>query len=316
MTSKIAEAGPPPSSAATGPDEPVANDPSLRRTLQLVGTVVAPTTFITSLLFYFGWVRTAAQASRMGLDTTILGYSTQDYVLRSIRSMFVPLTVGLLLVVAGLWVHTGVSGEVARRRTADEPRGLRPLRRAAWAAVGAGLACAAVGLYDQVVPDLPTNLRGPLCFSAAVVLLSYAIFLLRGPLARPAETDRRTERWVGAARTTIVGLLLALSLFWSVSDYAKTVGRRLGDRILSGQAGLPSVVVYSPRRLYLDFNGVTETALDGTDGAYRFRYEGLQFLERTGGRYFLRPATAEPTQRVTIVLLEADAPQLQFVSSS
>ncbi len=252
----------------------------------------------------------------MGLDTTILGYSTQDYVLRSIRSMFVPLTVGLLLVVAGLSVHTGILGGVARRRAADPPRGLRPLRWTAWAGVGVGLAVGAVGLYDQVVPELPTNLVGPLCFTVAIVLVSYAASLLQGPLARPGAPDSRPEPWVGAARTTIIGLLLALSLFWSVSDYAKTVGRQLGDRILYGQAGLPSVVVFSPRRLYIDFNGVTETALDTTDGAYRFRYEGLQFLERTGGRYFLRPTSAEPTQKVTIVLLEADAPQLQFVSEA
>jgi len=282
--------------------------------VQLVGSVVAPTTLITALLFYFGWVRTAAQARRLGLDTTILGYSAQDYVLRSIRSMFVPLTVGLLLVVLGLWAHTSIMRWIAHQRVQASPSGgCRSVRLAAWLAAGAGLAVIAIGLYDQVVPDVPTRLLGPLCFSSGIVLVSYAASLLRGPLARSEPSHDHEPAWIGSARATIVGLLLALSLFWSVSDYAGDVGRRLADRILYGQAGLPNVVVYSPRRLYLDFNGVIETRLEATEGAYRFRYAGLQFLERTGGRYFLRPASAEPPGRVIIVILEADAPQLQFV---
>ena len=68
-------------------------------------SIVAPTTLVVALLYYFGWARTSAEAHALGLDDSLFGYSTQDYILRSISSMYWPLFVGAGAVLVGLFVH-------------------------------------------------------------------------------------------------------------------------------------------------------------------------------------------------------------------
>jgi hypothetical protein len=45
---------------------------------------------ITALLYYFGWVYTNSFFRYFGIDTSLIGYGTSDYVLRSIRVAFRP----------------------------------------------------------------------------------------------------------------------------------------------------------------------------------------------------------------------------------
>src|SRR4051794_8995316 len=73
-----AEAEPEPS-----PD-PAPQRTSIQSLLSAVGTFGPPVTIVTALLVYFGWARSQRQAQAMGLDVSQFGYSTQDYVLRSI----------------------------------------------------------------------------------------------------------------------------------------------------------------------------------------------------------------------------------------
>ena len=43
-------------------------------------TLGPPITIVSGLMFYFGWARTTVQARYMGLDVSLFGFSTQDYV--------------------------------------------------------------------------------------------------------------------------------------------------------------------------------------------------------------------------------------------
>jgi len=70
--------------------------------LETATLVLAPTTVITALLFYFGWAQTSALFGRLGIDQSALGFTVQDYMLRSVNSTFRPLSVVLLAAVAGL----------------------------------------------------------------------------------------------------------------------------------------------------------------------------------------------------------------------
>jgi hypothetical protein len=84
--------------------------------------VLAPTTVITALLFYFGWARTNALFGRLGIDQCALGFTVQDYLLRSVNSTFRPLSVVLLAATAGLSVHIALSRALAtpgRSRVAE-----------------------------------------------------------------------------------------------------------------------------------------------------------------------------------------------------
>ena len=82
---------------------------------------MAPTSAVTALLYYFGWARTSVQAQQMGLDDSLLGYSTQDYLLRSLTSMTIPLVVALVATVVGLLLHTVVVRWLAEGSKPDGP---------------------------------------------------------------------------------------------------------------------------------------------------------------------------------------------------
>lgn len=51
--------------------------------LSIGGRIIAPTTALTTLLFYFGYVSSRAQYDYFGVDVDTVGLTTQDYVMRS-----------------------------------------------------------------------------------------------------------------------------------------------------------------------------------------------------------------------------------------
>jgi hypothetical protein len=58
--------------------------------LTLIGTITSQVVLITGLLYYFGWVRIHSFLDYFGVDPSLVGYSTADYVLRSINVAFPP----------------------------------------------------------------------------------------------------------------------------------------------------------------------------------------------------------------------------------
>jgi hypothetical protein len=57
-----------------------------------VGTnFVAPATFLTAVLLYYGYVSSRAQFRYFGVDVDTIGLSTRDYVMRSPQALLVPL---------------------------------------------------------------------------------------------------------------------------------------------------------------------------------------------------------------------------------
>ena len=88
----------------------------LERAVQVVTAIVAPTTVLTALLFYFGWIRTNALFQYFGVDATVLGFTTQDYLLRSTEALYVPLGTLLVLGLAGVRAHGLVEAWLAGRR--------------------------------------------------------------------------------------------------------------------------------------------------------------------------------------------------------
>ncbi len=71
---------------------------------------IGPIAAGTALLFYFGWVRTSVQASELGYDTSIVGFTTQDYILRSINVLAVPVTTLVMLGLLLYLVHRRLLG--------------------------------------------------------------------------------------------------------------------------------------------------------------------------------------------------------------
>jgi hypothetical protein len=96
--------------------------------LSVVTTLGPPLTIATALMFYFGWARSDTQARYMGLDVSLFGYSTQDYVLRSTKLLFIPLLVILSLALVSSRCITASSGRWVGRRHGEpfEPQGGLP----------------------------------------------------------------------------------------------------------------------------------------------------------------------------------------------
>jgi hypothetical protein len=88
----------------------------LPQVTKFLGSVVAPTTLLTALLFYFGWLHAYWFFRSLGVHSTVLDLSTRDYVQRSVDSLFVPIVVMAAVAVPALWGHARL-----HRRVRDEP---------------------------------------------------------------------------------------------------------------------------------------------------------------------------------------------------
>jgi hypothetical protein len=288
---------PRPEAAARPPEPPVEPGPAdpagrLRSLLEAVGQVVAPTTLITVLLFYFGWAQTNAVFLRFGIDQSALGLTVQDYLLRSVNSTFRPLAVLMLVAVAGLSLHISLT------RRPGTPRwwGM-----AAAVAGGLLLLTGLSGLWGWVRyrTDFPVI---PLSLGAGLGLLAYGGHLrARDPAHRPASTAAPTA--LLATRRAVVGVFVTVMLFWSVAVYAQARGAREAEVIAASLHRRPDVTVYSAKRLHLEGADVQEVELQGPEGAYRFRYSGLKLVIRSAGKWFLLPAGWTPRRPGAAILL-------------
>jgi hypothetical protein len=285
-------------------DEPVAR---ARGVLELVALVLAPTTIVTALAYYFGWVLTNSRASYFGVDASALGFTTQDYLLRSADALFVPLGTVLVLALALLWLHTLAVRQLGDRRWRDR------LRIAAIVEAAAGVVLFVLGVIGVFWPlsFSPHYLFASAAPGIGIILLVHGLYLLgridgvERPKVRPAADARLRAGAIG-----LVLLIVVLSGFWTASKYADALGRGRGERLAATLTSRPQVTVYTPQRLELEGDGVVERQLRGDDLAYRYRYSGLRLLIRSGGKYFLLPEGWTRGSGAAFVL--ADSPDYRF----
>lgn len=286
------------------------------RTLRGLAAIIAPTSLITALIYYFGWVRTSIQATYMGLDDSLFGYSTTDYLLLGAPSMFWPIVFGLLVGLGLLLMHGAI--RVWLRPSEEEDGVLAPARRRRLKRL-IGLICL-IGVISLVLGLVGASSRaptrffvwaGPVGLGFGVVLAAYAIYLylsFLGPGPYGGLSDEfKALRFAGPG---LVMLLLFLMLFWGISHYFALTGIDLADQVEAQLASQPSVVIYSPTRLQLG-PPVVQTELDGEESQYKFAYSGLKLLFRAEGQLFLRPS--DPNSDANIVIPENDSLRFEFI---
>jgi hypothetical protein len=299
----------PPTALPGGADPDPGHDGGrLRSVLETATLVLAPTTVITALLFYFGWAQTNALFGRLGIDQSALGFTVQDYMLRSVNSTFRPLSVVLLAAVAGLSAHIGLTRAMATPGRDGLAGRLWPVPMV----VGGLLLLAGLsGLWGLVRyrVDFPVV---PLSLGAGLGLLAYGAFL-RGQAPERRAATAAVPRTLLAARRTVVAIFVLVMLFWSVAVYAQARGVREAARVAATISRRPDVTVYSARRLHLTGPTIRETELRGPDTAYRFRYTGLKLVVRSGGKWFLLPASWTPGNGGAALLLpDTDELRVEF----
>jgi hypothetical protein len=240
-----------------------------------------PLAVITALLVYFGWARSDAQARAMGLDVSLFGYSVQDYVLRSIRSLFVPLVV--LAAAAILWVALDrwLTGEAMAAGHRNAVRG------GARVAVVLGTAIAAVTFALTFFQGGTDATFLPYIMAAGVLLAAWGTQVRRQIPAsmRPARAGSAPPPKYRSLESALVFCVVTLLLFWGTADFAQAVGRGLAVQLQQSVGTMPRASVYSAARLAIGAPEVTETSL-GTAAAPLYRYRGLRLLVVSGGRFF------------------------------
>jgi hypothetical protein len=263
----------------------------LERWLSIGGSIIAPASAITALLFYFGYVSSRAQYDYFGVDVDLVGLTTQDYVMRSPQPLLVPLLVITLACALLLGAHT-----LVRRRVTERDR----LGGLARRTVVAGLALLVAGvlllfLYPLLQDWADYPLMTPLVLVAGGSLTGWGLMQLRRLDAEAVAAEGGTQRGaVDALEVAIVLVWVAVvaGVFWLTATIADWSGRGLGKEQARELRELPSVILDTKERLFLPAGmGVAETQLEpAEDGqAFRYRYWNLRLLVEGKDAMFLVP---------------------------
>lgn len=289
--------------APTG--QSVAPEPTarLKSALEILGMVIAPTTLIMGLLFYFGWAFTNSRSRYFGIDTSVLGFSPQDYILRSVNALYHPLAMILVGALLFLRMHPSISEWEKEGR---HPLGIA-IVRGALILLGTGLVTVGILAVARRLPFHVDDLVPPLGLFFGTLALVYARYF---GIRHPAIGERSQSRLVQSLSRMSLSALLILTLFWTVGEAAAAAG--LGSAKGLAIASRPGVAVYSKQHLAIDALGVTVEEVGNAETAYRFRYLGLKLLVRSDEKYFLLPATWSPADGAVIVLRDDDSLRVEF----
>ncbi|MFD0360709.1 hypothetical protein ACFQZZ_04515 [Nocardia sp. GCM10030253] len=264
----------------------------LSQLAQLIAQFVAPATLLAGLLYYWGFFHAKGFCAHFGVESTSLGLSTTDYVMRSADGLFVPLATYAVAALAVMW------GRVAL------PQRLREGHRPRWLMITATVVATLLLLngLSQLSFETPMN-RGlgvaPFCVITGVLLLWAVVRARRRQLTTGATTAPPVTtplEWV------LVFLLVAGSFFWGATAYSLAVGK---GRAIKFERSLPSAAVltlYTEKALDLNVGGVRKAACTDPGSAYRYRYDGLVLVMSTSENYVILPRTWTYKQGTAIVL--------------
>lgn len=265
-------------------------------------TFLANVAILTALLVYFGWRLTEHQAVSLGFDETVLGMSTQDYVLRSVGP--VVFLLAALAVAALVLLRLDV---VVRKRLGKAASS--PLRRRLFLF---GLATAwlvlPLGVYLIGGTSDWAHVAFPASIGLGVLLLAYQDEL------RADVGDEGLDRAHRSWQRLLTVCVLVLTLFWTTSNYAEVLGYRGATRIAATLPTMTAVTLHSKEDLALTGRGVHVTRSDGT--AYPYRYSGLRLYLRTAQGYALLPRDWSYGDG-SLIVIPADAPvRYEFVKGN
>jgi hypothetical protein len=313
----------------------------LERRLRMLANVIAPTTAVGALLFYFGYVSSRAEYEYFGVDVDTIGLGTQDFVMRSPQPLLVPLLVLTLLGISALLLHARTLRriETAAAAPEDAPPGAAKdsgesedhLARLACMARrnrGIGLAILGIGiamlfLYALVGSWTFYALATPLLIAIGALLAAYyahVLDLVKQRAAHPKPTPRRKKHTPAApytvplrAATILRYVVIAASVFWATATVAQWTGRGLARHQAHDLDRLPTVILDTKERLYLHSPGIDEAVLPVSTGqTFHYRYRNLRLLIEGHDRLFLVPATWSASDSTMVVPFDGSA-RVQFL---
>ncbi|WP_406123697.1 hypothetical protein OHQ89_16120 [Streptomyces canus] len=257
-----------------------------------LATFIAPTTFIGALLLYFGFAYTDALYEYFGVDAATLGFSTQDYALRSAGALYVPAGAALTVALGGVVVY--YAARSVGNRPAPPFCGVRLFPHGLSSCGGILFLFGMLGgfaVWPAGAMDTPLLLGGGL----VLVVYGRALFFRLHGANYPAASERLA--------LTLVAALVALSSFWATHAYAKQHGYADAKYLAHHLWLRPGVTIDTVDRLHFSDQQVRETDFpEDPRQRFRFRYEGLRLLAQSNSRMFIIPENWEPTAGGVLVL--------------
>jgi hypothetical protein len=296
---------------AEPPAEELGATDALPKLFKVFGGIIAPTSLLTGLLFYFGRSRAAGYYRYFHVNSTVLDLTTNDYLSSGIDGLFVPVAVACLTALVLLWLNRLLLTRVppgARRRAV---RVLVP------AAGALGVVLVGLSFADLLTEGKVFGVNaatGGLCLAGGVLLMVYAVRLLRLSLPPPAAAGHRRPA-TGLAEWGAAFLLVSIGLFWAADAYAFGVGTGGAITLHRALPTVPEAVLYSQQSLSIDVPGVTEVRCADPDAAFRFRYDGLRLVRQAGNQYLLLPATWDRTTGTALLIPRSATIRLEFRSA-
>jgi hypothetical protein len=282
---------------STGVTSRQGGDSGLEPVIGFVSRVLIPAGLLTAVLYYFGYVREQALFSHFGIDLSIVGFSTTDYLVRSTSTVFFPLATVLVLGVAAVAVHHLFVYLL--------PRLDDRWRRVVWIILGAMafvlLVAGVVGLQRRANPAIGP-LFAPVALASGALLLEYTAEMVQTRETMPDQL----ATVLASTQTVRRGLLVALALvavFWTTTTVAQQRGIAAANAIEISLPIQPQAIVYSRARLQITGPGVTLSRLDASDAAFAYRYSGLRTLIHANGRWYLLPAGWTRDNGATVIVL-------------
>lgn len=299
----------PPAAQPVSDGEPAPPPSSLPlNVLKVAGSVLAPATLVTALMFYFGLMHAYWFFGTFGVDYTVFDLTTQDYLVRSADGLFVPLTVVAGVGLALLWGSRLLPAQPdSSWRTAAAPAAIAVLAGLGVALIGT----AVVGIVAPMMLVRYLALPG-VALSLGTVALMTASRMHRWRRQHTGHAaPSREPTALLAAEWTAVFLLVSIGLFWAAGDYSAAVGTRRGHQVLESLPDWPHAVVYSDQRLNLSGAGVREVRCSGEGEVYR--YDRMHLIVHAGGQYLFLP-TDWDAHGQAIVLPETSDLRLAFTA--
>jgi hypothetical protein len=293
----------PPPAPAVAPAPTPAAVPGISQVGKILGAVVAPTTLLSALLYYFGWAHAFYFFNYFGVNSTVLHFSTTDYLMRSVDALFIPMAAGAIAILLALVLH-GVLRVALARVSTTTARGI----------VLAFMAAAlALVLFCAFAIFRTTSAAVPLGFAIGLLLVVYAANALRHVWLRSSDRPGlQLGPWITAAAWSVVFVLLGLSLFAAATDYAAAVGRARAQDLAATLGQEPDVMIYSQKDLSLTAPGIRKVRCRDPEAAYQFRYDGLKLVLESGDLYLFLPGNWTPSAGTAILLPQSDSVRLEF----
>lgn len=302
--------------AGSGPSEPRIGDSStehispitVRGVLEKLSLVIAPPTLVIALAFWFGWTLTNARSAYFGIDSSTLGFSTTDYLLRSADAAFVPITVLLLVILTTIMLH----GLIRHAVTTDRGLNATVIGAISGAILGAILTLFGIWSMFESLPVATYYLVPPVILGLGPAFIAYSVWILRYERTpNQPKADRTVPAWERSGYV-IAAMLALLGIFWASSLYAAALGRGRAQILAENLSSQPAVTVFSVKSLGISAPGVTATKITTGSSAYKFRYSGLRLLIHSAGKYFLLNDEWSHQHGVTIVLDDTSDIRLEF----